>query len=155
LQEAWSRLKTVLDRQGLSTADLVRRVSEQGDRVNAKSLYRLADPQEPLEKVDMRVIGAVCQALQVGIGDILTFDEPTIIEELDHAKQARLDGLLSRRKHGGQALAPPEMTELNALMDEAEAVARGNARRLANQKRRIQRSQGRPAPKNDSHGEGD
>jgi DNA-binding Xre family transcriptional regulator len=155
LQEAWSRLKTVLDRQGLSTADLVRRVSEQGDRVNAKSLYRLADPQEPLEKVDMRVIGAVCQALLVGIGDILTFDEPTIIEELDRTKQARLDGLLSRRKHGGQALAPPEMVELNALMDEAEAVARGNARRLANQKRRIQRSQGRPVPKSDSHAEGD
>ena len=91
MQEAFSRLKWVLERQGLTTADLVRRVSEQGDRINAKSLYRLADPEEPLEKVDMRVIGAVCQALSVDIGDILTFNEPEIIEQFGAEKQARMD----------------------------------------------------------------
>ena len=44
-QEAYSRLKAILDAQGLTTADLVRRVQEQGDRINAKSIYRLADPR--------------------------------------------------------------------------------------------------------------
>lgn len=149
MYEAWSRLKPILDRQGLTTADLVRRVSEQGDRVNAKSLYRLADPQEPLEKVDMRVIGAVCHALHVGIGDLLTFDEPTDIEQFDAAKQARMDALLTRHK-AGDTLSPTERTELQALIDEAETVARGNAHRLANRRRRLLREanqNGRRGPK--------
>ncbi len=151
MQEAWSRLKTVLDRQGLTTADLVRRLSEQGDRVNAKSLYRLADPQEPLEKVDMRVVGAVCQALQVGIGDLLTFDEPTVTEAFDPAKKARMDALLSRQKTRRPALTGAEMAELQALVEEAETMERGNARRLANLKRRLQRAQGRRTRKNDEN----
>jgi hypothetical protein len=131
LQETWSRLKTVLDRQGLSTADLVRRVSAQGNRVNAKSLYRLSDPQEPLEKVDMRVIGAVCQAVGVGIDDILTFDEPTMIEAFDAAKQVRMAALATQRsRRAGESLTTAELSELQDLISEAEAVALGNARRL-------------------------
>ncbi len=153
MQEAWSRLKSVLDRQGLTTADLVRRVSDQGDRVNAKSLYRLADPQEPLEKVDMRVIGAVCQALNVEIGDLLTFQEPTIIEEFDPTKQARMDSLLALH-HDARAFTPSELSELQGLVEEAETIARGNARRLANHKRRLQRSQGRRGQTVDGTGEG-
>jgi hypothetical protein len=124
-------------------------VAEQGDRINAKSLYRLADPQEPLEKVDMRVVGAVCQALHVGIGDLLTFDEPTIIEEFTAAKQARMDALVARHKEpGGQGLSGAELTELESLVGEAEVIARGNARRLANRRRRLLRGagkRGRPA----------
>lgn len=149
MQEAWSRLKFLLDQQHLSTADLVRRVSEQGDRVNAKSLYRLADPEEPLEKVDMRVIGAVCQALHVGIGDLLTFEEPLVIEEFDHAKQTRMDSLLARRKDTDHPLTAAERAELQALVEEAETVALGNARRLANRRRRLMREGNRhtaPAP---------
>jgi DNA-binding Xre family transcriptional regulator len=153
LQEAWSRLKSVLDRQGLTTADLVRRVSEQGDRVNAKSLYRLADPQEPLEKVDMRVIGAICQALGVGIGDLLTFEEPTLTEDFDAAKQARMDALLTRH-HASGTFTAAEMAELQALVEEAETVARGNARRLANHKRRLQRGGSRRVVQNIEIGEG-
>ncbi len=152
MQEAFSRLKSVLDKQGLSTADLVRRVSEQGDRINAKSLYRLADPEEPLEKVDMRVVGAVCQALSVGIGELLTFDEPEIIEQFGAQKQARMDALMARHNGAGHALSAGEMTELQALVEEAEAVARGNARRLANRRRRLLRGTGRRgrAPSSDS-----
>lgn len=139
MQEAWSRLKFLLDQQHLTTADLVRRVSDQGDRVNAKSLYRLADPEEPLEKVDMRVIGAICQALHVGIGDLLTFDEPLVIEEYPASKQARMDGLLARHKGGEAPLSSAERAELQALVEEAEAIALGNARRLANRRRRLVR----------------
>ena len=149
MQEAWSRLKFLLDQQHLSTADLVRRVSDQGDRVNAKSLYRLADPEEPLEKVDMRVIGAVCQALHVGIGDVLTFDEPLVIEDFDPKKQARMDALLARHKATELPLSAAERAELQALVEEAETVALGNARRLANRRRRLMREGNRrtaPAP---------
>ncbi len=139
MREAYSHLKGLLERQGLTTADLVRRVSEQGDRVNAKSLYRLADPEEPLEKVDMRVIAAVCQALDVGIGDLLTFDEPEIIERYAPEKQTRMDALMGRVHGAGPALSGAERSELQALVEEAEAVARGNARRLANRRRRLMR----------------
>lgn len=140
MQEAYSRLKGLLDQQGLTTADLVRRVSEQGDRINAKSLYRLADPEEPLEKVDMRVIAAVCQALTVGIGDVLTFDEPEIIEQFPREKQARMDMLMGRLSGGTFSITAAERTELQTLVEEAEAVARGNARRLASRRRRLLRS---------------
>jgi DNA-binding Xre family transcriptional regulator len=148
VQEAFSRLKSVLDRQGLSTADLIRRVQEQGDRINAKSIYRLADPEEPLEKVDMRVVGAVCQALEIGIGDLLTFDEPTIIEEFAPTKQARMDVLMHRHHEGAdQGLSAPELAELQELVERGEVVGGGNVLPLANRRRRLLRGTGkRPSP---------
>ena len=148
MQEAYSRLKTVLEHDGLSTADLVRKIAEQGDRVNPKSIYRLADPEEPIEKVDMRVIGVVCHALKVGIEEILTFEEPEIIEQFSAAKQNKMDSLLARLD-SGEVLSQAEIGELHGLVNEAEEVARGNARRLANRRRRLLRSgakPGRPTP---------
>ena len=143
MQQAYSRLKSVLEGAGLSTADLLRKIVEQGDRVNPKSLYRLSDPEEPLEKVDMRVISAVCHALGVGIGDLLTFDEPEIIEQFAPARQERMDVLLARIG-AGEPVSQPELAELTALVSEAEEIARGNARRLANRRRRLLRAGGRP-----------
>ena len=146
MQEAFSRLKILLTERGMSAADLVRKIALQGDRVNAKSVYRLADPEEPLEKVDMRVVGAVCQALSVGVGDILTFDEPTIIEELAPGKQARMDALMAQHNSDEKSLTQAELKELRELIDVAEEIARGNARRLANRRRRLLRSAGKPSP---------
>lgn len=151
-QEAYSRLKTILAAQGLTTADLVRRVQDQGDRINAKSIYRLADPEEPLEKVDMRVIGCVCAALGAGIADLLTFHEPAIMEEFDRTKQDRMDALMAR--HNDRTLKPlsgGERSELEGLIEEAEAVARGNARRLASRRRRLLRAPGRHEAKAAEH----
>ena len=141
MQEAYSKLKSVLDSKGLTAADLARRIAEQGDRGNAKSVYRLADPAETLEKVDMRVIASICQALDIGIADVLTFDEPTIIEQFSPARQARMDDLMARH-HASSAekLNAEELAELKKLVDEAEIVARGNARRLASRKRKLMRS---------------
>ena len=147
MQEAYSRLKSVLEAKGWTAADLVRRIAEQGERVNAKSVYRLADPAETLEKVDMRVIAAVCQALDIGIADILTFEEPTIFEQFNPTKQARMDELLYRHQSSSSvSLAQDELLELRKLVDEAEVVARGNARRLASRKRKLMRSTGTPRP---------
>ena len=154
-QEAYSRLKAILVAQGLTTADLVRRVQEQGDRINAKSIYRLADPEEPLEKVDMRVIGCVCAALGADIADLLTFHEPAVIEEFDRTKQDRMDTLMARHNDRTvRALVASERTELEGLIEEAEAVARGNARRLANRRRRLLRTSGRHDPKAAEEAEG-
>jgi DNA-binding Xre family transcriptional regulator len=143
MHEAYSRIKLVLEEQRLSTADLVRKIAEQGDRINPKSIYRLADPEEPLEKADMRVINSVCRALDVGIGDILTFDEPEIIEHFAQDKQDRMDSLLAQLD-GGQKIPANEITELHALVNEAEEIARGNARRLASRRRRLLQSGAKP-----------
>lgn len=145
MQEAFSRLKILLTERGMSAADLVRKIAQQGDRVNAKSVYRLADPEEPLEKVDMRVVSAVCQALSVALGDILTFEEPTIIEEIGQAKQVRMDELMARHNADEKSLKPAELQELRQLIEEAEEIAKGNARRLANRRRRLLRSAGKPS----------
>jgi DNA-binding Xre family transcriptional regulator len=154
MQEAYSRLKSVLDAKGLTAADLVRRIADQGDRVNAKSVYRLADPAETLEKVDMRVIAAICQALDIGIGDILTFEEPTIIEQFSPAKQARMDQLLARHQSSGaEPLTSDELTELRSLVDEAETIARSNARRLASRKRKLLRTANRSQKRGNSDSE--
>jgi DNA-binding Xre family transcriptional regulator len=147
MPEAFSRLKSVLDQKGLTTADLVRRISEQGDRINPKSVYRLADPEEPLEKVDMRVVGAICHALEVGIGELLTFEEPTGIEQFSSAKQERMNTLLARDSGGQPSLSAAELEELQALVEEAEAMARRNARRLANRRRRLLRHAGKRSDK--------
>jgi DNA-binding Xre family transcriptional regulator len=136
MQDAYSKLKTVLEEKSLSTADLVRTIAEQGNRINPKSIYRLADPEEPIEKADMRVISAICQALSVGIGDILTFEEPDAIEQFAAAKQARMDRLMASMNN----LSSEDLVELRGLVDEAEAIARGNARRIASRKRRLQRN---------------
>jgi|SRR5579884_2699455 len=148
MPEAFSRLKTILDQRGLSTADLVRRVSEHGDRINPKSVYRLADPEAPLEKVDMRVVGAICLALDIGIGDLLTFEEPSGIEQLSPEKQVRMDTLLARHAGDPANLSPAELDELQALIEEAEGIARRNARRLANRRRRLLRHAGKRSGKN-------
>jgi DNA-binding Xre family transcriptional regulator len=144
MQEAYSRLKTILKDQGSSTADLVRKIAEQGDRVNPKSVYRLTDPEEPVEKADMRVIGAVCQALGIGIGDLLTFEEPDVIEQFSLEKQQMMDALLER-VDAKEKLQADEYKLLHELVNEAEEIARGNARRLASRKRRLLRSGVRPA----------
>ena len=148
MQDAYSRLKFVLTARHMTTADLVRRVQEQGDRVNPKSIYRLADPEEVLEKVDMRVVGAVCQALQISLGDLLTFEEPIVMDEFSADRQARMNVLMARHHARSDGpLAPKELAELEGLVEEAEAVARGNARRLAARRRRLLREAGRlPSP---------
>jgi len=144
MREAYSRLKVVLEQNHQTTADLVRKIAEQGDRINPKSIYRLAVAEEPIEKVDMRVIGAICQALDIGIGDIITFEEPEIIEQFSLDKQQRMDNL-SARFAAKDPLSAEEFGELRLLVDQAEEIARGNARRLANRRRRLLRSGQRPA----------
>ena len=158
MQDAYSRLKFLLTTRHMTTAALVRRVQEQGDRVNPKSIYRLADPEEVLEKVDMRVVGAVCQALQVNVGDLLTFEEPVVMDEFSADRQARMNELMARHHaRSEEPLAPDELAELEGLVEEAETVARGNVRRLAARRRRLLREAGRlptPGPQTDSSDSG-
>ena len=135
--EAYSRLKFLLEERSLSRAELQRRITAQERGFNVKTLYRLADPDRPLERVDLRLVGAICRMLGVGLGDLIVFAEAekTTLRSLQESKQQRLDALMERHNEG--RLADDELGELRALVEEAEAIARSNARRLADHRRRL------------------
>ena len=62
---AYSRLNRLLKAQRLSVQELHRRILSLGIIVNIKSLYRLSDEDRPVDRLDMRVAGAICQACTV------------------------------------------------------------------------------------------
>ena len=140
LVEAYSRLKSLLEERSLTRAELQRRITAQERTFNVKTLYRLADPDRPLERVDLRVVGAVCRILGVGLGDLIVFAEPerVTLRALPDAKQRRLDELMDGHNEG--RLASHEVEELRGLVDEAEEIARSNARRLAEHRRSLRRA---------------
>lgn len=137
MQAAYSRLKFLLDERRLTRAELQRRLTTQEQAFNVKTLYRLADPDRPLERVDLRVVGAVCRALGIGLGDLIVFSETdrTALRALPEPEQRRLGELVQRHNEG--QLADSEVEELRALVRDAEGIARSNARRLAEHRRRL------------------
>jgi DNA-binding Xre family transcriptional regulator len=136
--EAYSRLKFLLEERGLTRAELQRRIADQERVFNVKTLYRLADPDRPLERIDLRVVGAICRILGIGLGDLIIFAEPsTSLRTLEDVQQKRLDELMAGNNEG--RLSAEELRELRELVGEAEEIARSNARRLAEHRRRLRR----------------
>jgi len=136
--EAYSRLKFLMAERSLTAAELQRRVAGQEHVFNVKAFYRLADPYRPLERVDLRIVGAICRILAVGLGEVIVFvnSEHPLLRALADDDQRRLDELLNHHDEG--RLSEEELIELRGLVDRAEAIARGNARRLAAHQRRLE-----------------
>ena len=133
---AYSRLNRVLQQQRLSIPELQRRMRGQGLEVNIKSLYRLRDDTQPVERLDMRMAGAICQACAVPLSEWIVFEAGTeTLGRLSPETQARLDVLMTGNNAG--TLTPPEREELRRLSGEAEAMALENARLLARQRQRL------------------
>jgi hypothetical protein len=130
---AFSRLKRVLGDRRLSVPELHRRITQRGFRVNLKSLYRLSNDQQPLERLDLRVAGAVCQVCNVPLSELIAFapSQPKL-RRLTAAQQRRLDALMARNNEG--QLTRAEQAELRRLVREAEEVTLENARVLAGQR---------------------
>jgi hypothetical protein len=59
--QAFSQLKRVLGERRLCVPQLQQRLEEHGLTVNLKSLYRLAKDDQPLERLNLRVAGMICQ----------------------------------------------------------------------------------------------
>ncbi len=135
--QAYSRLKFLLDERALTQAELQRRITAEERAPNVKTLYRLADPDRPLGRVDLRVVGAVCRVLGVGLGDLIVFAPPdrSTIQTLPEGEQRRLDELMDRHNKG--ELTSGELEQLRDLVTEAERIARSNARRLAEHRRQL------------------
>src|SRR6266487_244267 len=118
---AYSRLKRVLGEQNISVPELHRRLMKSGVRINLKSLYRLAHDQEPLERLDLRVAGAVCELCQVPLSDLITFaSAKRKLQRISAAKQKRLDVLMEKNNEG--KLDRAEYEELRALVRHAEEI---------------------------------
>jgi len=133
---AYSRLKDVLLQQHLSVPELHRRIQRQGLRINVKSLYRLSNAEQPVERLDLRVAGIICQVCQVPLSELITFERSRQrLRRLSAANQKRLDTLMTKNNEG--ILTAAERGELKELVREAETLTLENARALARQRRHL------------------
>lgn len=141
---AYSHLNCILDRQALSVPELHRRLLARGFRINVKSLYRLNNSNQPLERLDMRVAGAICQVCTVPLSEWIVFEEESKnLHTLSAEKQARLDVLMTGNNEG--LLTAAERDELQALVREAQEITLANARLLAIHHARLVSSPSEPA----------
>ncbi len=128
----YSRLWKILSDRRMSVADLDRAIARKGAKVNPKTLYRLADPTAPIERLDTVIAGLICDILNVDLSHLLSFEavrEGAALQRLSSARQRRLDALLDRQAEG--RLQAGERRELAALVEEAERMTLRNARALA------------------------
>jgi hypothetical protein len=132
--QAFSQLRRVLGERRLSVPQLQRRLEEQGLSVNLKSLYRLAKDDQPLERLNLRVAGMICQVCDVPLSKLIAFElAETRLRRLSTAKQSRLDALMDKNNEG--LLTSGERKELKAMVRDAEEIALRNARKLAGERR--------------------
>lgn len=134
--QAYSRLKRVLDARKMTVPELHRRIERDGLSVNLKSLYRLSKEHQTLERLDLRVAGAICQVCEVPLSELITFEtSKRRLQRFSPARQKRLDVLMTKNNEG--QLTKTEFEELQALVREAEDLTLANARVLARQRQRL------------------
>lgn len=127
--QAYSRLKWVLQRRKITIPELLRRMEQRGLHVSPKSLYRLNNEHEPLQRLDLRVAGAICQVCEVSLSELVDFENSADeLSQLPVARQDRLDSLMTKNNEGELTVA--EQRELRDLVAEAEAVTLRNVRIL-------------------------
>jgi hypothetical protein len=133
---AYSRLKQVLAERELTVPLLLQRIQRQGMRVNLKSLYRLSNDRQPVERLDLRVAGVICKVCQMPLSELIVFESPRPrLRRFPASKQRRLDVLMTKNNDG--KLTKTEQSELKSLVREAEELTLENARTLASQRREL------------------
>ncbi len=132
---AYSQLPRILAQRRLSVSDLKGRLKAAGVTVNQKSLYRLTS-FAPLQKIDTRIVGAICQTCAVGIEDIISFEPPKpVLEKLNEMEQSELEQLMDKNNEG--QLTPSELQRYDELSDKVFDLTMTNARLLAAQRRSL------------------
>jgi hypothetical protein len=133
---AYSGLKQVLAEHGLTVPEPARRTQRRGQRVNLKSLYRLSNNRQPLERQDLRVAGVICEVCQVPLSELIAFEKPKArLRRLTASTQRRLDVLMAKNNEG--QLSTAEQSELQNLVRQADQITLENARTLAGQRREL------------------
>jgi hypothetical protein len=130
----YSQLRQLLMERKMSIPALQRALQKQcGVKVNVKSLYRLAS-NKPLQKIDGRIVGAICRTIHSPIEALLSLQKPAQhLHKLSAAEQNRLDTLMEKNNEG--ELTREESREFEALVDKAHRLSVENARILAQQAR--------------------
>ena len=132
-RQAWSTLRTLLAEKNLTVVDLHEKLCEQGFEVNKKSLYRLTT-SHPVQKIDTAIARAVCEALDVGLEDLIQFQKPKFeLQRLDRRSQKQLDRLMDKNNEG--KLTEKERAKFKALLDEVQKITLYNSKMLVDQKR--------------------
>jgi DNA-binding Xre family transcriptional regulator len=132
--EAWSTLRTLLAEKNLTVADLHEKLREQGFEVNRKSLYRLAT-SHPIQKIDTAIARAICEALDVGLEDLIQFQKPRLeLQRLNRRSEKELDILMDKNNEG--KLTAKEQARFKTLLDEVQKITLYNSKMLVDQKRR-------------------
>jgi hypothetical protein len=132
--QAFSQLRRLLGQRRMTVPELHRRIQQRGVSVNLKSLYRLSRDDQPVERLDLRVAGVICQVCAVPLSELIAFEtRKAQLRRLSAAKQKRLDFLMGKNNEG--RLTNAERGELEALVAEAEDITLTNARVLASQRR--------------------
>jgi len=130
---AWSTLRTLLAEKNFTVADLHERLREQGFDVNKKSLYRLTTSR-PVQKIDTAIARAICEALDVGLEDLIQFQKPKFeLQRLDRKSEKELDRLMGKNNEG--KLTEKERAQFKALLDEVHKITLYNSKMLVDRKR--------------------
>ena len=130
---AWSTLRTLLAEKNLTVADLHEKLREQGFDVNKKSLYRLTT-SHPVQKIDTAIARAICEALDVGLGDLIQFQRPRFeLQHLDPRSEKELARLMDKNNEG--ELTEKERARFHTLLDEVQKITLYNSKMLVDQKR--------------------
>jgi DNA-binding Xre family transcriptional regulator len=130
---AWSTLPSLLAEKNLTVTGLHQILEKRGFEVNKKSLYRLA-ASRPMQKLDATIVRAVCEALDIGLQDLIQFQKPKFeLKHLDPQSQLELDRLMDKNNQG--ELTKSEQARFKALLDEVQKITLHNASMLAEQKR--------------------
>src|SRR5260370_42323285 len=111
----WWNLGILLDEENLTVGDGHEKLREQGFDVNNKSLYRLTTYRS-VQKIDTAIARAICQALNVGLEDLIVFQKPKFeLQRLDRRSQKQLDRLMDKNNEG--KLTEKERAKFKALLD--------------------------------------
>ena len=130
---AWSTLRTLLAEKNLTVVDLHEKLCERGFYVNKKSLYRLTT-SHPVQKIDTAIARAICEALDVGLGDLIQFQRPKFeLQRLDPRSEKELDRLMDKNNEG--KLTERERARFQSLVDEVQKITLYNCKMLVDQKR--------------------
>jgi hypothetical protein len=138
MQQAYSRLKQILHKRRWTLAELRKRLEKTGVRPGARALARLDDDATPLERLDLRLAGAICDVCEVPLSGLIVFHNADDgFRRLSATKQKRLDWLLDGNREG--TLSRAEHNELHKLVRETEEMTLHNARYLVEQREKAER----------------
>jgi cell shape-determining protein MreC len=99
----------------------------------AKQRNRLAT-SHPVQKIDTAIARAVCEALGVGLEDLIQFQKPRFeLHRLNPKSEEELDRLMDKNNEG--RLTEKERARFKTLLDEVQKITLYNSKILVDQKR--------------------